>query len=405
MNICYVAESYYPELDGGAIHSRMLAEQLHSGGNCVRVITRHNRPSYPRSEIVGGIQVVRMGLTDHYGIAARYLGMFSIIPPLVRNRNEYDIILVAAPRILGAPVVLLAKILGKKCILKPDSTGEIDGSYAYMHSKPGWILYHIARTYFWMRNLILRHADAFIAISGVIAEEISGLGVDGGRIYKIPNGVDIGRFTPVTGEQKTVIRDRLGLPVNATVFVYCGRLSQEKGLLSLLCAWKQLSNRFDSLYLLLVGSGDGMTLSCEKELKSFVKKNHLEKNVTFVGAVDDVRSYLHCSDAFILPSTRESFGVALIEAHACGIPAIGTRVGGIPEVIVDRVNGILVEPDNVTGLLDAATEMIKNRDMRKGYGEAARKLAVGRFSLTRVAEKYLDVMNAVIEAGINEPRG
>jgi len=405
MNICYVAESYYPELDGGAIHSRMLAEQLNSDGNCVRVITRHNRPSYARSEIVGGVEVTRTGLTDRYGIVARYLGMFSIISPLVRNRNKYDIILVAAPRILGAPVVLLAKILNKKCILKPDSTGEMDGSYAYMHSKPGWILCHVARMYFWMRNWILTHADAFIAISGVIEKEISGLGVDGGRIYKVPNGVDIVRFAPVTGEQKTAIRNGMGVPVDATVFVYCGRLSQEKGLLSLLCAWKQLSSRFDSLHLLLVGSGDGMTLSCEDELKSFVKKNCLEKSVTFIGAVADVRNYLHCSDVFILPSIRESFGVALIEAHACGIPAIGTRVGGIPEVIVDRVNGILVEPDNVAGLRDAITEMIKNRDMRKEYGEAARKLAVGRFSLIRVAENYLSVMNSVIEAEMYEPRG
>jgi len=400
MNICYVAESYYPELDGGAIHSRMLAEQLHSDGNCVRVITRHNRPSYDRAEIVGGIQVIRMGLTDHYGILARYLGMFSIIPPLVRNRNEYDIILVAAPRILGAPVVLLAKILGKRCVLKPDSAGEMDGSYAYMHSKPGWVLYHASRSYFWLRNRILRCANAFIAITNVISEEIRGLDVDDRRIYKIPNGVDIEKFAPVTSEQKTAVRNRLGIPLTATVFVYCGRLSREKGLLPLLFSWKLLTNRFDSLHLLLVGSGDGMTLSCEEELRQFVKEHSLGDSVAFTGSVDDVRDYLHSSDIFVLPSIREMLSVALIEAHACGIPAIGTRVGGIPEVIDDRVNGILVEPDNVDGLLEAATELIKDRDMREEYGAAARKLAVDRFSLARVAEKYLNVMNAVIEGDL-----
>ena len=397
MNICYVAESYYPELDGGAIHSRMLAEQLHSDGNCVRVITRKNRPSYDRAEIVGGIQVIRMGLTDHYGILARYLGMFSIIPPLVRNRNEYDIILVAAPRILGAPVVLLAKILGKRCVLKPDSAGEMDGSYAYMHSRPGWMLYHASRSYFWLRNRILRCANAFIAITNVISEEIRGLDVDDRRIYKIPNGVDIEKFAPVTSEQKTTIRNRLGIPPDTTVFVYCGRLSREKGLLPLLFSWKRLTNRFDSLHLLLVGSGDGMTLSCEKELRQYVKEHSLGNSVSFTGSVDDVRDYLHSSDVFVLPSIREMLSVALIEAHACGIPAIGARVGGIPEVIDNRVNGILVEPGNVDGLVDAATELIKDRDMREEYGAAARKLAVDRFSLARVAEKYLNVMNAVIE--------
>ena len=395
MNICYVAESYYPQLDGGAIHSRMLAEQLHSAGNRVRVITRYSKPSYARNEIVGGLQVVRVGLIDRYGVLARYLGMFSVMLALVRNRNECNIILVAAPRILGFPVVLVAKLLGKKCILKPDSIGEMDGSYAYMHSKPGWVLYQVARTYFWLRNRILRRADSFIAISGVISEEIRGLGIDEERIFKIPNGVDIVKFAPLTAKEKPDIRNRFGLPVTATVFVYCGRLTKEKGLLSLLRAWKQLTDRFDRLYLLLVGSGDGMTLNCEEELRSFVEKNCLGKSVTFTGAVDDVRDYLHCSDVFILPSITEAFGVALIEAQACGIPAIGTRVGGIPEVIVDRVNGILVAPDNVSELLAAATEMITDRYMREEYGLAARKLTVDRFSLAQVAEKYLDVMNAV----------
>ena len=129
MKICFVAESYYPELDGGAVHARLFAEQLGASGNNVRVITRRNRKSYPRREVLGGIQVTRIGLTDRFGIVARYLCMLNIILPLVRSRHDCDIFLVAAPRILGLPVVLLAGLLGKRCVLKPDSCGEMDGSY------------------------------------------------------------------------------------------------------------------------------------------------------------------------------------------------------------------------------------------------------------------------------------
>jgi glycosyltransferase involved in cell wall biosynthesis len=322
--------------------------------------------------------------------------MLNIILPLVRNRRDYDIILVAAPRILGLPVVLLAKALGKNCVLKPDSCGEMDGSYVLGQQDTGGLVRWLAVGYFRFRNRILANADAFVAISEVIVGEIRGLGIDAGRIRKIPNGVETGKYVPVTAARKGILRNRQGLSDTAVVFIYCGRLTREKGLLSLLRVWKQLSGRFGDVHLLLVGSGAGMALSCEEDLRVYVEKNDLEKVVTFTGAVDDVMDYLHCADVFILPSLTEAFGLALIEAQACGLPAIGTRVGGIPDIISHGSNGLLVEQDNDAELLEAATRMVTDRNMRTGYGQEARRQAVEKFSIGSVADMYLEFMSSIV---------
>jgi len=399
LNICFITESFYPELDGGAVHSRQLAERLQASSVNIEIVTRHNQKSYPRREVLAGIPVQRVGLTDRYGILGRYLCMLSVSVCLMRNRRNYDVVMVAAPRILGAPAVLMAKVLGKKCVLKPDSCGEMDGSYALSGVASRSPVYWLAKAYFSMRNTLLKRADGYIAISDDVFREICDIGVTSRKIVKIPNGVDVERFVPVEQVEKLQIRASLGLSDTAIIFVFCGRLTREKGLHSLLRVWKKLTTEFGGLYLLLVGSGEGMSLSCEEEIRQYVKENGIDENVTFTGAVDDVRDYLHSADLFILPSLTEALGIALIEAQACGLPAIGSRVGGIPEVIDDGVSGLLVEPDQDDALLEAAERMIKNENMRVRFGAAARKRMLSQFSMSHVAEKYIGALGSMNQSG------
>lgn len=395
MKICFVTESFYPEIDGGAVHSRLLAEKFHDAGHEVLIVTRRPKPSYPRDEVVSGCPVLRVGLDDRYGMIGRYLGMLTILIPLIKHRHQFDVVLIAAPRILGAPVVILMKLLGKKCVIKPDSCGEMDGSYALQQLAPGSLTGVLAKSYFWARNMILKRADAYVAISSVVSNEICNMGIDSRRVAKIPNGVDINKFAPLEEAEKHSLRVKQGLPEGAIIFAYCGRLTHEKGLSSLLRVWKKVTSKFENVHLLLIGSGDGMSLNCEGQLKDFVRENRLEKHVTFTGPVEDVASYLGCADIFILPSLTEALGIALIEAQLSGIPAIATQVGGIPDVVIHDVNGLLVAPDNDDDLLKAAIELIGDSVKRAGLGLAARKLAVERFSISRVTQSYLSLFDAV----------
>ena len=395
MKICFVTESFYPEINGGSVHSRLLAEKFRDAGHDVLIVTRRPGDSYLRSEIISGCQVLRAGLDNRYGMIGRYLGMVTILPPLIIHRRQYDIVLIAAPRILGAPVVALMKLLGKKCVVKPDSCGEMDGSYALNQVAPRSLIHVLATTYFWIRNMVLKRADAYIAISEVVSDEICNMGIDNRRVIKIPNGVDVDKFSPLENTDKRLLRVKQGLPEEAIIFAYCGRLTREKGLRSLIRVWKKVTDRFENTHLLLVGSGKGLSLDCEGELKEFIMENGLEKHVTFTGPVEDVASYVSCADIFVLPSITEALGIALIESQLCGIPAIATKVGGIPDVVTHDVNGLLVSPDNDDDLLNASLELISNKAKRIRLGLAARKLGVERFSISRVTQSYLSLLDAV----------
>ncbi len=399
LGVCMVSESYYPNVDGGAIHSRLINERISDLGVNVLVVSLRNDSSYRRSEIIAGIPVTRVGWDSRLGRFFRYLAMLNVCIPLIRDRNKYDVIVVPMPRILALPAVIVARLLRKKCVIKPDTCGEMDGTYVLMDVSSRSSIYWLARQYFRLRNRIVTKADAFIAISEPIVQELLAIGIPGERIVKIPNGVDVERFSPVSTEKKRRLRESFGLSETQVVFMFCGRLSREKGLVLLLDVWKELAARFETAHLFLVGSGEGMTLGCEGQLRQMVAEYGLENSVTFTGEVDDVIPYLRCADIFVMPSWTESQCLALVEAQACGLPAIATRVGGLPEVVEHGVNGILVTLNDEMEMYEAAAELIKNGDTRVQLGSMARTTAVERFSIMQVANRYVSSLRSLVFEG------
>jgi len=391
MKICYVTESFYPEINGCAVQARLLSEKFADLGHNILIVTRRPSASFARNEIVSKCPVIRVGPGNHYGMLGRYLGMFTILMPLFIHRRKYEIVLISAPRILGATVVLFMKLLGKKCVVKPDSLGEMDGSYALKQLRQKSFLYFIANSYFRVRNLGLKRADAYIAISTPNYDEICGIGIDSKLVFRIPNCVDEDRFIPLNMSQRRTLRARQGLSEDAVIFAYTGRLTREKGLVSLLHAWKKITEKFENVHLLLIGTGKGLTLDCEGELIEFIQTNAMGKYVTFTGAVEDVTSYLCCADVFVLPSITEALSIALLEAQLCGIPAIATQVGGTPDVIIHDKNGLLVRPNNDDDLFNAAVELISNNEKRVRLGVSARKLGVEKFSANGVTKSYISL--------------
>jgi glycosyltransferase involved in cell wall biosynthesis len=258
------------------------------------------------------------------------------------------------------------------------------------------LIYRAARIYFYLRNIILKRADAFIAISNPLIEEMTRIGIEPSRIIRVPNGIDIKRFNPAEAAEKARLRELKGISTSSVVFAYCGRLSKEKGLHLLLRVWEKLCGRYDDIHLLLVGTGEGLTLGCEGELREFVRKKNLRNSVTFTGAVDDVAEFLQCSDVFVMPSWSETQSLALVEAQACGLPAIATRVGGLPEVIEHNRSGFLVTLGDEEEMLEAAERLIIDEDLRRRLGSTGRQVALDRFSISKIAQKYLNVLQSVV---------
>jgi N-acetyl-alpha-D-glucosaminyl L-malate synthase BshA len=134
--------------------------------------------------------------------------------------------------------------------------------------------------------------------------------------------------------------------------------------------------------LVLVGDGPEHDAAQREAAKLGVKKD-----VRFVGRVDDVADVLRGADLFLLPSETESFGLAALEAMACGVPVIASRTGGLPEVVEDGVSGFLAPVGDVAGMTERAIELLKNPD-RYGTMQLAAVARAAEFSADRIVPQY-----------------
>lgn len=383
--ICLLTESFYPIVGGGETHARLLSHHLNAMGMSTFVLTRRSNPNLPISELIDGTQVCRLPPSGMKRFG-KYLMVPFVRDFLAKNRHAYDLILVCGFRVLGEPAVKSARHLGKLCVLRAETQGEMSGDYASAYRKLPPIVGTAFKKWIDCRNKVLKQANAFVAISKPVAQEFEECGAK--NIHHIPNGIDSDVFKPV-GDHHS-LRVKLGLPIDGTIAVYSGKLNQGKGLTDLLLAWENVCAGRNGLHLVMVGSGGGQSLSCEDELRNIVRERRLP--VTFTGYVENVHEYLQAADMFILPSLNEALPMSVLEAMSCGLPVIATRVGGIPEVVSHKENGILIEPANPDQLAAEIAELIDRPSLAEELGKNARQTASERYSIKAVAERYYELL-------------
>jgi glycosyltransferase involved in cell wall biosynthesis len=138
----------------------------------------------------------------------------------------------------------------------------------------------------------------------------------------------------------------------------------------------------------IVGSGEGQSLSVDADLHAAAQAEGLAARVTFTGRVDAVEDWLRASDVFAFPSMFEALGIALVEAAACGLPAVASRTGGIVDVVEDGRSGVLVAPGDVAALSAALHRLVADPDLGRGMGAAARDVARARFDERDAVGRY-----------------
>jgi glycosyltransferase involved in cell wall biosynthesis len=384
--VLFLTESFHPTLGGGETHVRRLGAALALSGDAATVVTRRADPAWPAEEALDGIRVVRVGPAG----PAR-IGKFRMLPAAFgaarRELARHDVLVVRGTRVLGLAGLLAARLRGRPLVLQPEINGELSGE-AFTWGKP-WadgILGGVVRGALAARNRLFRDAEAFVAMSRQIQDEMRAAGIPGERIHLLPHGVDVERFRPADPAEKEALRARLGLPRHAVLAVYSGRLLRGKGLEDLVEAMASPLLP-GSLHVVLLGSGEGL-LDVEPQLRRRVSERGLAARVRFAGRVDDVPDYLRACDLFVFPSLFEALGIALVEAAACGLPAVASRTGGIVDVVDDGRSGLLVPPGGVEPLAAAMAALAGDPARRAAMGREARAVAVSRFDERDVLERY-----------------
>lgn len=204
--------------------------------------------------------------------------------------------------------------------------------------------------------------------------------------YGSANGINLERFDPESVDG-TRIRRELGILDADFVFCFVGRILKDKGVDELITAFHRLSEEYGHIHLLLVGPHENDQNPVSDETLRLMESN---KCIYVLGRQSDIRPYVKASNAFVLGSYREGFGMVLIEAGALGVPGITTNIIGCNEIIVPGKNGDIVEPRNTEQLYGKMKEWVLHPEKVAAMAVNARRMVKDRFEQSQVWALYLE---------------
>ncbi len=236
----------------------------------------------------------------------------------------------------------------------------------------------------------IERSDAVTAVSDSLRRDtIERLGIER-AIEVIPNFIEPERFEHASSQL-----DRGGARRWARgdepVLVHVSNFRPVKRVVDVVRVFERISEEIDCS-LLLVGDGPDRAL-----VEQHCRESDRCDRVHFVGNTDSIEEVLVGADLFLLPSETESFGLAALEAMSCEVPVIATDVGGLPEVVEDGVTGFLRPVGDIEGMATAGLELLRDRELRDRFADAARRIAVERFSEAAIVERYRDLYRRVAE--------
>lgn len=234
--------------------------------------------------------------------------------------------------------------------------------------------------------------DAVIALSQAIRDELISYGVAEHRIAVIPNAVDTERFAPTTAEQRAARRAELGLR-DLPAILFVGKLFEYKGPQIAIEALARLTPVHPCQLVVVGPPPNDVRLS---QLRRQVDELGLTDLVTFTGVVADPSPWFQAADMFVLPSAREGLANVLVEAAASGLPTVVTNVSGAADAVDDGASGRIV-PRDVGDVADALRAYLAEPSLARRHGEAARQLAVARFTRDVVLATHLALFDRILQ--------
>ena len=424
MRVCYISLMFSPIVGGAEIQTERQARELRALGHGAFVVTLRLDRRWKQRETLDGLPVVRVGGIYRRGGQLRIgrLGHIAcdiaLFLTLWRLRQHYDLIHASAASPLAAVAALVGKIARKPVVISIQSTGPNEAQRARL-KRQGAIL--MADTLTGTNSLKIDRNDWISSEGDITYLPLAGLGgsamlhylrkskgvtyhINSTRsftyltshgfcaeqIIRIPHGVDTEKFQPAPERRPDVSRPERGI-------ICVARLEYVKGIDVLLHAWGRMMHAPAEWRahlkprLRLVGTG-----SCRSQFEYIARELGIQDSVEFMGLRTDIVDLLQQAWGFVIPSRWESLPNALLEAMACGLPCVATRVSGCEDIISAGVNGLLVEPEQPAEMAEALRGIIEDPGLSQRMGQEARKTVVRACQLADVARRYQELYHDLL---------
>jgi glycosyltransferase involved in cell wall biosynthesis len=341
--------------------------------------------------------------------AAADLGIRTFVVPfrywLARSRFPYRLLYYLPVNVRG--IFKIKKLIEENCIdlIYTNTCTVISAAIAsYIAGKPH--IWHVhesigrqtdAFSLMLAKDLVLKIIDGLSKVIIVNSMAIRKIFPDeyGGKIRIIYNSFDVRKYDSCAAERDT-IRRRYGISDDVKVISMVGSISNRKGQRNLIEAMPELLRRFPGSRVIIAGASAGPEVNYEAELHRFISDAGMEAHVSFLGFMENVSDIYKMTDLLMVPSKDEPFGRVIVEAMLYGIPVIATKVGGIPEIIEDGVNGALIDSRSPKVIAEAVTAMFNSPEISRRYALEGRKRAANRFDVNNIISQVEEVVQKVV---------
>ena len=371
MRVVVVSGIWPPDVGGPASHAPALADALLTAGHDVEVVTTADDEPDDRPYPVRWVPRSRAAPLRHLAVARE-------VRRAARNADRVYATTMVRRAAIGATLArraLVVKLVADEAYERARRTGRFDGTLGeFQHLRGGLRVRALRAT----RTAALRRARAVVVPSAYLREIALGWGLDPARVTVIPN--------PAPGLQALPSREeaRASLGIRGFALGAAGRLTAQKALGDALDAVA----RVPDVELLVLGDGPERAA-----LERHAARLGLGERVRFLGAGsrEDVLTLFTAVDAALLTSAWENLPHTLLEALAVGTPVIATAVGGIPEVVADGENGLLVPPHDIDAIAAAVERLARDDELRGELAQAARP-SVEELSEPRILQRIVQAI-------------
>jgi glycosyltransferase involved in cell wall biosynthesis len=382
VSVLLISDTYPPVMGGSEIEAQRVSAEMIRRGHRVLVLTSGGSPMPPVRDWVDPAGVpVRILTRNARGRRKDVLFACRVAWALWRERHNYQVVYFLMQGLHLAAGLPVARALKKPIVMKVGGSGVIPRMRASRAGRVelGWLRRWAARL------LILNEGMMQEAMEERFPRD---------QMLWMPNPVDTEQFRPSEPEEIAKLRAGFGIPPEALVAVYVGRLSHEKGLPSMMNGFALAAREEPRAMLVLVGDG-----AMRSELETLATKLGLgPSQVLFSGRVDvsEVPRWLQASDVFTLMSPNEGFSCALAEAMSAGLASVVSRIPANVQLIEDEMHGLLTPVGDDSAMASALIRLFRDPALRGRMGQAARQCIIDNYSTSQVADRYEALLTQVL---------